>query len=660
VKRLPSIRNKVYISFALMIGFNLCLGLLSVWSYQSSLKLWQDLSTYRVQTAFAALSLRDAVRTSQVALQNWVVLADDDFLWDRAEAVTALSANVDQLRNIAGISTGLLRKQDVFDLEEELANFVALQDKIEEQAHATDNQPASLMLTTDLEPLAQKISEAMSRVIQIENDRAKLAQEGLAERQVVLNVTNDFMTSFNSIVAAIKTYILTKDLKTRNELRRYWAVNTSALERLWQQHSADLNALQKASVENVRGGMKQFAAVSDKLLAVRESDGWNKANYLMENDLIPARQRLIESLDLLINTQKQSVQSGMFSLEEKAKQGELLAWIVMLVVFMVGLIVAIMIQRVTNKPLKTVMAVSDRISSGALTKRVDVTADYQETRQILISLRIMQEILLDQFSELKTANKQVMDSIGYAQKIQQALLPQAGESMDEAHFVLWEPRDLVGGDMFLQKRFDDGVFVAVVDCTGHGVPGAFMSMLAVSALNHLIYVHDRRDPAVILRELNIEIKQSLNQQCESEGDDIDDGMDVGLCFIDKINQQVIFAGAKSSLMVVQSGELRVIKGDKSSVGYRACAPDYSYSNHCISTQPGDAFYLVSDGFPDQIGVCNGKKLPFGNKRLRKLMQTIHDQPFDAQMTVLKETLNTHQGSESRRDDITVLGFGIGA
>jgi serine phosphatase RsbU (regulator of sigma subunit) len=346
------------------------------------------------------------------------------------------------------------------------------------------------------------------------------------------------------------------------------------------------------------------------------------------------------------------------AIQNQLQQGQWLLWGVILLAAVLGLIVFWWVYRNVSKPMERVLDAADGLASG-LDVPVSVEAEEQETREILISLRVMQEVLKDQMLSVEQANLQVSESLQYARKIQQSLLPCDENLMPEQHFVLWEPREEVGGDMFWQQQYPEGSLMAVLDSTGHGVPGAFLSMLGVSALHHIVAGHDRNDPATVLRDLNIHIKTSLNQHQYSAGEGSDDGMDIGLCFFDKVNRRLTFAGAKISLIVLRDGQPQVLKGDKVSVGYRGCAFDQAYTNHYWDCEAGDVVYLLSDGLTDQIGYHNGKRLPFGNKRLKRLLQTIHQQPFAHQMTAVKEALQAHQGTERRRDDITVFGFGVG-
>jgi PAS domain S-box-containing protein len=257
------------------------------------------------------------------------------------------------------------------------------------------------------------------------------------------------------------------------------------------------------------------------------------------------------------------------------------------------------------------------------------------------------------------ANKKIMSSIRYAKSIQHSLLP----NMDEVKtflpdsFFIWEPRDIVGGDIFFAERLEDGFIIAVVDGTGHGVPGAFMTMIASSGLRKIIKDEGCHNPAEILSRLNYFVKKTLRQDTAYAVSD--DGMDAGICFLreqaagDKSG--LIFAGAKLPLICVREGETEIIKGDRQSIGYKKSDMNFTYTNHTVSVGKGMSFYMASDGFVDQL---DGSDRRFGSRRLRNLLKEIAHLPFEKQREILLKAFETHKGSRQRQDDVTVAGFGF--
>lgn len=257
-------------------------------------------------------------------------------------------------------------------------------------------------------------------------------------------------------------------------------------------------------------------------------------------------------------------------------------------------------------------------------------------------------------TQVEDANKKIMDSIQYAQTIQRSLLPDLNyvKTFLPDHFIIWEPRDLVGGDIYLIEKNKSGILIAVIDCTGHGVPGAFMTMIASSSLRRIIKERGYSDPAAILRRLNYAVKTSLQQ--ERQHVHSDDGLDAGICFIDVAHTYLDFAGANLPLAYIKKDTLQIIKGDRKSIGYKKSEFDYTFTNHRISIENGMLVYIFSDGFIDQLGGERHRR--FGNKRLRSLLMKNYHLPVLQQREKLWEALTAYQGNYERQDDIVLIGF----
>lgn len=254
------------------------------------------------------------------------------------------------------------------------------------------------------------------------------------------------------------------------------------------------------------------------------------------------------------------------------------------------------------------------------------------------------------------ANLKIMDSLHYSQRIQRSLLPTVtslGEWLPE-HFVVWLPRDLVSGDLYFAASVKTGSIAAVVDCTGHGVPGALMTMIAYSCLRTIILGDEAgNDPALILRRLNNMIRTSLHKDMEETISD--DGMDAAVCFLQSDHRRLLVAGARMPVFLVESdGKLTVIKGDRQSVGYKKSDPDFAFAGKEVEITTRTMVYLVSDGYLDQLGGKQG--LPFGTKRFCALLQQIHQLPVAAQRELLLSTLSEYSGDRPQMDDTTIFCF----
>jgi serine phosphatase RsbU (regulator of sigma subunit) len=230
--------------------------------------------------------------------------------------------------------------------------------------------------------------------------------------------------------------------------------------------------------------------------------------------------------------------------------------------------------------------------------------------------------------------------------------PSSLEQAFDDYFVWWEPRDVVGGDFYWLRACDSGNLLIVCDCTGHGVPGAFMTIIGTGALNQALNEHPDGDPAAILSHMNRFVKQTLLQDTD-EGH-ADDGMELGICRIDGAGRYLDYAGARFSLIVSDGKEVRDIKGDKTGIGYRRSDLEFKFTNHHVEKLPGMTFYLYSDGIVDQIG--GPRRRSYGRKRFMRALADIRDRPMAEQSKALQEILRNYQDDEVRRDDVTVVGF----
>ncbi len=260
-----------------------------------------------------------------------------------------------------------------------------------------------------------------------------------------------------------------------------------------------------------------------------------------------------------------------------------------------------------------------------------------------------------QRDEIVKKNQDITDSIEYASKIQNAVLPKS-EFTDKVlpeYFVFYRPRDIVSGDFYWIDQKDGFLIVIAADCTGHGVPGAFMSMLGVSLLNEIVNKHETTQANEILNELRDEVKHTLRQTGE-EGE-AKDGMDIALTVLDLGNMKMQYAGAYNPLYLFRDGELIQYKADRMPIGiYVREKP--TFTNHEIDIQKGDTFYVFSDGFQDQFGGEDGSK--FKAKRLKDVLASIQDKPMAEQKRILDRTFDEWKGDHEQLDDVILIGVRI--
>lgn len=256
--------------------------------------------------------------------------------------------------------------------------------------------------------------------------------------------------------------------------------------------------------------------------------------------------------------------------------------------------------------------------------------------------------------KIEKQNENIKSSINYARRIQEAMLPKSAqqEELLPESFVLFRPRDAVSGDFYwmteIKNWYNPDVVFAAADCTGHGVPGAFMSMIGINTLNGIIK-RGIADTNQILEELDMEIRNTLQQEITGNTD----GMDIALCIHRKEKNLLEFSGAKNPLYYVQNNELFHIKGDVRAIGGRKSKNEKPFKKHNVLIESTTVFYIFSDGYSDQFGENGQGK--FMSKRLKELLLEIHHLPLEKQKEILSSTFDTWKGSGSQIDDVLVMG-----
>ena len=264
--------------------------------------------------------------------------------------------------------------------------------------------------------------------------------------------------------------------------------------------------------------------------------------------------------------------------------------------------------------------------------------------------------------EIEDIHKHTRESIEYASLIQGALIPNNSSFNNyfADFFTIWQPKDVVGGDIYLfeELRNKDECLLMVIDCTGHGVPGAFVTML-VKAIERQItskinYSDEEVSPSKILSIFNHNMKQLLKQE---NIDSISNaGFDGGIIYYNKKNNILKFAGAETALFYIEDDALKTIKGNRYSVGYKKCDINYEYKEHIIEVKDGMKFYLTTDGYLDQNG--GDKSFPFGKRQFSNIIQENNLKSFEIQKDIFIKELDTYQKDEDRNDDITMVAFKV--
>ncbi len=281
----------------------------------------------------------------------------------------------------------------------------------------------------------------------------------------------------------------------------------------------------------------------------------------------------------------------------------------------------------------------------------------EEIRQNLEELQTIQEAMEQQHSRLLLQNDQIQSSIRYASTIQMAMLPSEEqlESLFDEFFRLYLPKDIVSGDFYWSAKLQNSTYLALIDCTGHGVPGAFMSLIGNAILNHLVIEKKLTEPGQVLSELHFQINALLKQDYTENHD----GMDIGFCRLDQLPDQkwdLHYAGAKIDVYLMAQGELKIIKGTRQSIGGTWDKEKIVFSQEKIRLAQHDQIYLSSDGLFD---LPNPQRKKYGKKRLMNFIKSHYQLPLHQQKEGIKQSLREFQHTAQQRDDILVIGIRLG-
>jgi len=316
---------------------------------------------------------------------------------------------------------------------------------------------------------------------------------------------------------------------------------------------------------------------------------------------------------------------------------------------------------------------------GTVVPESDILSEVQRTKRIIIGaflyIVVLTCFLLFSYSQSEKANrlldlknieiekqkteilgksKSLLDSITYAKRIQKAIFPPKNE-IDKwlpNHFLLYKPKDTISGDFYWMETFGDVVFYAVADCTGHGVPGALVSVLCMTSLNRSVCEFGLREPGKILDKT----RELLIEKFERSGEVINDGMDISLCALNTKTNELLWAGANNPLWIIRQdvSDIEAIKADKQPVAkYEFAKP---FTTHKVALNKGDTIYIFSDGYVDQFGGEKGKK--FTPKALKNLLLSVQDQSMEKQNSMIEEAFEGWKGKYEQIDDVCIIGVRV--
>lgn len=276
------------------------------------------------------------------------------------------------------------------------------------------------------------------------------------------------------------------------------------------------------------------------------------------------------------------------------------------------------------------------------------TNDYHANLEYLVNAKTME--LRKALTEIKSQTFELTESISYAKRIQKAIIrnPASIKDVLPESFFIYKPKDIIGGDFYLVEKKEDKLVIAVADCTGHGVPGAIISVVCGNSLKRAIRKAGLFNAARILEQT----REYVIETFEGSDESIKDGMDIALCVFDIKSGVLNYTGANISLHYTHNGILTEIKADKQPVGNHVIK--LPFTNHLVQLQKNDMLYLFSDGLPDQFGGPKGKKFKY--KQLRELLQASEKLPLSEQEKIISQTFENWKGNLMQVDDVCLAGI----
>ncbi len=306
-----------------------------------------------------------------------------------------------------------------------------------------------------------------------------------------------------------------------------------------------------------------------------------------------------------------------------------------------------------NRPLGQLLNAIERFELHDDPKKVAYRSE-DEIGKVVRSYNSMLDREVERVTAIRDAHQQIVESVNYATRIQRGLLPPARQC--EAAFaefaVKWEPRDLVGGDIYWLRKAGPVSTLAVIDCTGHGVPGGFMTMLAIATLERLYFENESLKPSSALSKLSDLTRALLNQDASNASSN--DGMDAAICQIDSEKRTATFAGARMSLLVKTGEGVKRIKGDRLSLGYADTPSSPEFSEHEFAVDDDVTMVISTDGLIDQLG--GAKRLAFGYQRVISILEQDNWSSLTELLQTIDSAFQAHRNTEDRLDDVTVIAF----
>jgi serine phosphatase RsbU (regulator of sigma subunit) len=494
-----------------------------------------------------------------------------------------------------------------YDFNESMINFIVVEGRPRYQAHEDKIIEAGMSVNQNFLFQAIKTKEDWESLFDKALEEIEIQKQQIREQQVVIEAQKAEIVMQKALLDSLDRAIEQKErelTEKQQQLDRQLAqINRQGREIV----------VQRSTIET----QQQEVAGQREVLATQREE-------------IAAQMAKLDEQLLLISRQEDKIKTQLATLEKQ----KLILWFVSL---MLILFIFLAYNVYRNYRIKKEANIKLEEKNRTITAQKD---EIEKQRDLAAMQR-------DQIAYQK---KHITDSIEYAKRIQTALLPSLELFSDDLdHFVLYKPLDIVSGDFYWVTRRDNLQIIIAADCTGHGVPGAFMSMLGVTMLNELVLTKEIVMPDQILNNLRGEIIGALKQSVED--DKVKDGMDMAICAVDFSTSKLYFAGANNPLYLIRGKELIHYRPDKMPVSIHYRMGDFTL--HTIDLQKGDCFYIFSDGYADQFGGPDQKK--FMSARLKEELVKVSDQPMIKQGEMLNDLFLKWKGDNAQVDDVILIG-----
>ncbi|PLX12791.1 MAG: hypothetical protein C0594_01955, partial [Marinilabiliales bacterium] len=411
-----------------------------------------------------------------------------------------------------------------------------------------------------------------------------------------------------------------------------------------------------SSMEDFKIAMEYYKKLSEKLhpAKVKRQISEKQLKYTdRENEEIAFLREELEKQKILVKfeTSNKEMMMKLKDAEIERQEEILMRQRILLGSFVFGFIVILIFSVIIYRQSQQRKRANQKLAM----QNEEIQQQKEEIEAQRDEIEYQRDFVVEQKDLIEEQKKEITDSIVYASIIQSAILPPARIITQAAldHFVLYKPRDIVSGDFYWFTVLDNKMVIVAADCTGHGVPGAFMSMLGIATLNEVVNKDKNLVASDILNELRKGIISSLHQT--EEEIEAKDGMDISLCVLDTNKKHMQFAGAYNPALVLRNNEIEKIKADPMPIGIHRNMNN-SFTDNEYDLQEGDVVYIFSDGYADQFGGPKGKKLKI--KKFKEYLLEIHQKPMEEQKAILDERFEEWKGNTEQIDDVLVVGFRV--